>query len=174
MNHICLRISVCCWQCMCVGWAEDTHKALKGMMVKSYLKISKLSPSNVDTHQSFSITRIMLHKPFTVSLLLLCGYTLSVLKSCSKKVSNLILGQCLIIFTLSMCLRGHPNMSIFSWVYKQYTLSDQHPSPPSPWSVQTNIFGLPKYGFTHNMYCATTHIYTSFKPIWYATNDSFG
>ncbi len=32
------------------------------------------------------------------------------------------------------------------------------PPPPSPQSVQTNIFGLQNMGFTHNIYCAITKI----------------
>ncbi len=46
------------------------------------------------------------------------------------------------------------------------------PPPPSRWSVQTNIFGFQKMGFTHNIYCATTKINPYFKPVWYVTSDS--
>ncbi len=52
-------------------------------------------------------------------------------------------------------------MSTFSSVYKQYTFSDA--PPPSPPSVQTNIFGFQNMGFMHNPY---------FKPLWYVTSDS--
>ncbi len=48
--------------------------------------------------------------------------------------------------------------------------------PPSlsPSSVQTNIFGFHHMGFMqHNIYCETTRINPSFKPVWYVTNDSF-
>ncbi len=38
-------------------------------------------------------------------------------------------------------VRGHPKMSTFSWVYKQYTFSDPL-SPSFPLSLQTNIFGF--------------------------------
>ncbi len=46
--------------------------------------------------------------------------------------------------------------------------------PPSPPSVQTNIFAFQNMSFLHNIYYATTEINPSFKPIWYVTNDSFG
>ncbi len=32
------------------------------------------------------------------------------------------------------------------------------PPPPSPRSVQTNIFGFQNMGFMQNIYCATTQI----------------
>ncbi len=36
---------------------------------------------------------------------------------------------------------------------------------PSHPSVQTNIFGFQNMGFMHNIYCATTKINPSFKPV---------
>ncbi len=38
-------------------------------------------------------------------------------------------------------------------------------TPPSPLSVQTNIFGFQNMGFMHNIYYATTKINPSFEPI---------
>ncbi len=72
-----------------------------------------------------------------------------------------------------MCyeIRGHPKMSTFSWVYKQYTFSD--PPSPFPPSVQTNIFGFQNMGFTQNIYCVTTKINPYFKLVWYITSDRF-
>ncbi len=46
--------------------------------------------------------------------------------------------------------------------------------PPSPPSVQTNIFGFQNMGFMRNIYCATTKINPYFKPLWYVTSDRFG
>ncbi len=44
---------------------------------------------------------------------------------------------------------------------------------PSKW--QAKIFGFQNMGFTlHTIYCTTTKINPSFKPVWYVTNDSFG
>ncbi len=64
-------------------------------------------------------------------------------------------------------------MSTFSWVYKQYTFSDRL-ALPLP-SVQANSIGSKNMGFTqHNIYCATTKINPSFKPVWYVANDNFG
>ncbi len=39
------------------------------------------------------------------------------------------------------------------------------PLPPSPPSVQTNIFGFQNMGFMQNIYCATTQINPYFKPV---------
>ncbi len=69
-------------------------------------------------------------------------------------------------------IRGHPKMTTFSWVYKQYTFSD--PLPPPLKVYRPTIFGFQNMGFTQNIYCPTTKINRYFKPLWYVTNDSFG
>ncbi len=65
--------------------------------------------------------------------------------------------------------RGHVN--IFMSVQTVHLF--RHP-PPSPPSVQTNIFGFQNMGFTQNICCATTKINPYFKPVWYVTSDRFG
>ncbi len=65
-------------------------------------------------------------------------------------------------------VRGHSKMSTFSWVYKQYTFSD-----PLPSKCTDQHFRYPKYGFMYNIYCATTKINPSLKPVLYVTSDRF-
>ncbi len=78
-----------------------------------------------------------------------------------RNVSDMICPTEIVIDTHS--LRGHPNMSTFSY-------QSVHPvhffrPPPLP-SVQTNIFGFHNMVFTqHNIYCATTKINPYFKPV---------
>ncbi len=54
------------------------------------------------------------------------------------------------------------NVNIFMSVQTVHLF---RPPPPSPPSVQTNIFGFQNMGFTHNIYCATTKINPYFKPV---------
>ncbi len=54
------------------------------------------------------------------------------------------------------------NVNIFMSVQ---TVHFFRPPPPSPTSVQTNIFGFQNMGFTQNIYCATTKINPYFKPV---------
>ncbi len=76
------------------------------------------------------------------------------------------------IYHISKCSKGpSKNVNIFMSVQ---TVHFFKPPPPSPLSVQTNIFGFQNMGFTHNIYCAATKINPYFMPVWYVTSDRFG
>ncbi len=61
------------------------------------------------------------------------------------------------------CYKGPAkNVNIFMNVQ---TVQFFRPPPPSPPSVQTNIFGFQNMGFMHNIFCTTTKINPSFKPV---------
>ncbi len=48
------------------------------------------------------------------------------------------------------------------------------PLPPTLQVYRPTIFGFQNMSFKHNIYYATIKTNSSFKPIWYVTNDSYG
>ncbi len=68
----------------------------------------------------------------------------------------------IVLYRITVYKGPSKNVNIFMSVQ---TVHFFRPPPPSPPSVQTNISGFQNMGFTHNIYCATTKINLSFKPV---------
>ncbi len=65
---------------------------------------------------------------------------------------------------------GHPKMSTFSWMYKQYSFSD--PFPP-PLQMYRTTFLVSNIWVSHITFIVQKQKLT-LKPVWYVTSDRFG